>query len=96
MPIIYLQGNESAVGILLAQALTEDGTVKWRGTQCGGLVNDQGELIGDFHKSYVGSGWSISTVQYGGYASPNEVDVVPCPKGNACEFADTHYTLGIV
>lgn len=89
----YLQGDESAVAIIWAQALTERGTVRWRGTQCGTLVNDKGERIGSFHKYWNNSGWSVWTKPYAGYAYPQEVEVLPCPDGDTCEFANMHYTV---
>ena len=90
---VYLQGDEPAAAIIWAQAMSDRGRVRWRGTQCGALLNKQGERIGSFHRYWNNSGWSVSTIPYGGYAYPEEVEVVPCPNGDKCEFAHMHYPV---
>ena len=85
----YITGEESAVTIIWAQALTDRGVVRWIGDQCGRLYSPDGEVIGGFHRSGHG-GWSVSTVPYGGFAYSEEVEIRPCSQGDKCPYAYMH------
>lgn len=76
-----LDGSEPAIGIIWAQALAP-GSVVWRGTCGGRLLDPAGNVIGGFSRYVSGGGWSISTVPYGGFAHDNEVKIeCVCPDG---------------
>lgn len=86
-------GSEPATTVLWALSLAP-GKVRWRATQCGTLVDAHGNRIGSLYRGHGGRGpgWSVWTTPYAGYAAVDEVEIVPCPRGEACEFADMHYT----
>jgi len=89
----YIGEDDSAVAIIRAQALTR-GEVKWIGDQCGLLYDPKGQKIGSFYRSLSPhGGWSVWTVPYAGWARPDEVEIRPCPNGDACEFAHMHYPI---
>ena len=87
----YITGEESAVTIIWAQALTDRGRVRWIGDQCGRLYSPDGETIGSFYRSRHG-GWSVWTTPYAGFAYAEEVEIRPCPQGAKCPYAYLHVT----
>lgn len=83
-----IKGTESAPAILWAHALTEHGTVKWRGTKCGRLVNEEGEVIGSYYRSPRGAGWSVWTTPYAGFAYDYALEAAEqctCPEFECSE-----------
>jgi hypothetical protein len=90
---VYITGAESAVEILWAHALTDRGKVKWIGDQCGRLHSPTGDVIGSFYRDVHHGGWSVWTTPYAGYAYREELEVRPCPEGERCAFADTHFPV---
>ena len=71
-----ITGTESVPAIVWASALGV--AMRWVGCVHGLLFAPDGSVIGSYHPYVSGSGWSIHTRPYGGYAKPEELEFTTC------------------